>query len=83
MADKPVQYFTDEYLERCRDMSPLEIIKFLDDFRNLQSLGVEKSKLISIKIPPSLLESFKTKARLNGVPYQTKIKELMKEWVEG
>ena len=33
--ERPVQYFTDEYLERCRDLSPADILRFLDEFRRL------------------------------------------------
>lgn len=34
-APRPVQYFTDEYLERCRELSPTDILRFLDEFRRL------------------------------------------------
>jgi len=30
---KAVQHFTPEYLERCANMSPAEILQFLEDFR--------------------------------------------------
>lgn len=42
---------------------------------------VEKCRLISMKIEPSLLAAFKKKAELEGIPYQKKIKELMKNWL--
>ncbi len=74
---RPVQYFSDEYLERCKGMTPYQILKALDDYRLLQGIHTEKLKLISIKIAPSLLVAFKTKAKLEGIPYQTKIKNLM------
>ena len=32
-AVRPVQYFSDEYLERCRELSPDDIVRFLEDFR--------------------------------------------------
>jgi len=81
---KPVQYFTDEYLEQCRAMTPDEIIQYLDDFRQLHGARVSsRSKLISMKVPESLLNVFKAQAGREGVPYQTKIKALMKEWVLG
>ncbi len=79
---KTVQYFSDEYLQRCRKMTPDQIIQFLDDFRQLHGAPVRsKSKLISIKVPENLLNTFKMRATLAGVPYQTQIKMLMKEWV--
>ncbi len=77
MNPRLIQYFTDECLERCKGMTPDQILKALDDFRQLRALKQEKCKLISIKIPPSLLDAFKRKAILEGIPYQTKIKNLM------
>ena len=77
---KPVQFFSDEYLEQCRKMSPEEILEFLEAFRLLQEPPT-KSKLISIKIPENLLNAFRKKCELNHVKYQTKIKELMQDWL--
>lgn len=80
---RPLQYFTEEYLEQCRKMEPEQVLQFLEDFRELQkSRKPVKSKLISIKIPEDLLESFKAKANHTGRPYQTLIKKLMKEWLK-
>ena len=79
---RPVQYFTPEYLEQCRAMSPAQILRFLEDFRLLHGRPrAEKSKLISLKVPESLLEVFRAKAALSGVPYQTQIKRLMRDWL--
>jgi predicted DNA binding CopG/RHH family protein len=81
---KPVQYFSDEYLQQCQRMTPDQIIRFLDDFRQLHGPGVRsRSKLISIKVPENLLSAFKACATLIGVPYQTQIKALMNAWVTG
>ncbi len=30
-----VQYFSDEYLERCRGLSPQDILRFLEEYRRL------------------------------------------------
>jgi len=76
---KTVQYFSDEYLANCKNMSMESIAKFLDDFRRMHSHKKTKSKLISIKIPEDLLATFKAKAELEGIPYQSKIKLLMKK----
>ena len=81
---KPVQYFSDAYLEHCREMTPDQIIQYLEDFRQLHGAQTQrKSKLISIKIPENLLNVFKAQATREGTPYQTQIKVLMKEWVSG
>ena len=80
---RPVQYFSKEYLEQCRAMKPGQILRFLEGFRKLQSAGTPtKSRLISMKVPVPLLEAFKAKAELDGVPYQTQIKRLMTGWLE-
>lgn len=79
--EKPVQYFTKEYLARCAGTSTDNIIQFLDDYCTLVAEEHEKCQLISLKIEPSLLKTFKMKANLEGIPYQTLIKKLMKEWL--
>jgi predicted DNA binding CopG/RHH family protein len=80
---RPLQRFTDEYLEQCRKFSPEEIVEFLENFRVVASAGSSKSKLISLKIPEALLEAFRARAEAEGVPYQTQIKRLMKQWLMG
>ncbi len=79
---KTIQYFTKEYLKRCEGMTSDQIIEFLENYRMLFSKIPEKSQLISLKIEPSLLKAFKRRAQLEGYPYQTQIKKLMKKWVE-
>jgi uncharacterized protein (DUF4415 family) len=79
---RPVQYFSDEYLEQCRRMRPEEIAAFLESYRRLQAAKPAKSKLISLKVPEDLLEAFKLKAKANGLRYQTQIKQLMREWLD-
>ena len=78
----PVQRFSDEYLERCRELSPEDIVRFLEDFRKLHGAATARSRLISLKVPEPLLAAFKAKARLHGVPYQTQIKTIMQAWLE-
>jgi len=78
---KAVQYFTDEYLAQCRDATPKQILTFLENYRLMQ-MSEEKTKLISIKIPESLLAAFRQKCELTGIKYQTKIKALMTDWLQ-
>lgn len=82
MKKRAVQYFTKEYLERCKAMTPDEILEFLENFRQLVARKSEKCKLISLKVEPRLLEAFKAKAVMRKVPYQTQIKRLMQKWVD-
>lgn len=81
MTSRPVQYFSDEYLQSSKKMKPDQILEFLDSYRQLQ-MPVSKSKLISIKIPENLLETFKQKSQQMGVKYQTQIKSLMLDWLK-
>ncbi len=78
---KVVQLFSDEYLQQCRGLTPDQVVRFLDDFRRLHGNRPAKSKLISMKVPEDLLNTFKAKAKLINMRYQTQIKALMKEWV--
>lgn len=34
-APSIVQRFSDEYLERCRELTPQDIVRFLEDYRKL------------------------------------------------
>ena len=77
---KPVQYFSDEYLEKCKKMNCSQILRFLEDFRKLQE-KTDPSILISLKVPKSLLENFKSKATKSNIKYQTQIKNLMRSWL--
>lgn len=79
---KTVQYFTKEYLDRCKGMTPDQIIEFLENYRLLVSEVPEKCQLISLKIEPSLLNAFKQKASLENIPYQTLIKKLIRDWLK-
>ena len=79
---RPVQKFSDEYLERCRELTHDEIVRFLDDFRRIHGKIPSQSRLISMKVPEDLLAAFKAKSRLCGIPYQTQIKKLMTAWLK-
>jgi uncharacterized protein (DUF4415 family) len=58
-------------------------IQWLEAMRKLnKAKKVESSKLITIKIDPNLLDSFKLKCELEKRPYTTRIKELMRDYLE-
>ena len=79
---KTVQYFSDEYLARCKQLSTVQVAKYLEDFRLINApVRKSESRLISIKVEVDLLEAFKTKSRLDGVPYQSRIKKIMRDWL--
>ena len=80
---KALQTFSDDYLTSSKQMSSEQIVRFLDDFRQLHSVSSQTpSKLISLKVPEDLLATFKVKAKLTGTRYQTQIKHLMSDWVK-
>lgn len=81
-AERPLQRFSKDYLERCRDLAPQDIVRFLEDFRMLQGQARARSRLISMRVPEPLLAAFQARARLAGVPYQTQIKKLMRDWLQ-
>ena len=81
-SERPLQRFSGAYLDRCRELSPEDVVRFLEDFRKLHGAATARSRLISLKVPEPLLAAFKAKTRLHGVPYQTQIKTLMQAWLE-
>ena len=78
---RAVQRFSSEYLESTRDVSPDEVVRFLDGFRKIHGPG-PRSRLISMRVSEPLLESFRARCKLERIRYQTRIKELMAEWLE-
>ena len=75
---RPIRRFWDEALEHYRTPSPEDIGRFLDDCRKSHAAANTRSRLIGLKVPESLLAAFRTKARLHGVPYQTRIENPMR-----
>ena len=61
---KTIQYFTKEYLERCKGMTPDQIIEFLENYRTLISHIPEKSQLTSLKVEPPPLDAFEHRAEI-------------------
>jgi predicted DNA binding CopG/RHH family protein len=76
---KQIHKFDTEKFSR---LSTEETVDFLENYRRMILHRDETgSKLISIKMPHSLLNAFKLQAKAHGMPYQTLIKHLMKEWL--
>jgi predicted DNA binding CopG/RHH family protein len=60
-----------------------EVMNFIENYKRMVDPQSKKpSKLISIKIPVPLLEAFRYKAEREKIQYQTKIKQLMMEYLE-
>lgn len=74
-----------DYIKQCLKLKSHDVIKILEDYRTLGSIPEikeDKSILISIKIPESLLSEFKAACAAKNLKYQTQIKNLMKEWLK-
>lgn len=74
----------DQFLKKCSKLKPHEVIKILEDYRtlgNIPEAKEDKSILISIKIPESLLAEFRSACVSQNLKYQTHIKNLMREWL--
>ena len=83
MSERPLQYFSDEALARSRKLSPEQTLRYLEGFRLLHAAPRPvKSRLISVRVPQGMLDTFKAKAARAGVPYQTQLKRLMARWIE-
>ena len=78
---RPLQRFSADYLETIRDISADEVVRFLDEFRQLNA-PPRPSRLISMRVPEPLLAAFKAKCKIEGTRYQTRIKQLMLEWLK-
>ena len=81
--NKKVHHFSDEYLERSKKMTTAEIVRFLESYRRVCTGLAGKSRQVSLKVPEHLLHAFRVKAELEGTRYQTQIKKLMRDWLEG
>ena len=78
--NRPVQYFSDEYLERCKGFTADQVLEFQENYQLMHEAS-NNSIAISVRVPEPLLNTFKSKCQLKGLKYQTQIKKLMKEWV--
>ncbi len=81
MKSKPVQYFNSDYLQRCKSLTPDQIIEFEENFRNLMAAHFKEKSVPHLTIDTLLLEAFKTKAQEKNIPYQALIEKLMRDWM--
>ena len=84
--NRPVQYFTEEYIAQCKKMSLEEIVDKISEQQDFfwqmhLSKNFNESVLISLKIPKNLLKQFRKKCEVSGVKYQSQIKSLMIDWM--
>jgi predicted DNA binding CopG/RHH family protein len=79
---RPVQFFSEERLKRDSELTPDQVVQFIEEFQNLTAGQEGARKLISLRVPERLLQSFREKAKSEGVAYQTQIVELMRRWLK-
>ena len=79
---KAIQYFKKpEKLTRAP--TPQEIVDFIENYADMMNPDHKlPAQPISIRIEVPLLKAFKAKSKFKNVPYQTQIKELMREWIK-
>jgi predicted DNA binding CopG/RHH family protein len=78
---KAAQILTPQQLKQGTQLTTEQAVRFLENFRKFSSATSSRSKLISLKVPESLLEAFRLKAESRGLKYQTQIKHLMEVWL--
>lgn len=84
--NRPVQYFSEDYLAECQKMSLLEIVNKISDQQDFfwkmhTDKNYDESTLISIKVPKNLLTEFRKKCETQDFKYQSQIKNLMMAWL--
>lgn len=62
-----------------------QTLQFIEDYKKVvfESSQDTSSQAISLRVPKSLLSAFKTHCQANGISYQKKIKELMRNFLMG
>lgn len=64
------------------ELTPLQTLQFLEDFRNLVHNKDAKTLAISLRVPENVLNVFKIKAKKKRLKYQSVIVQLMREWLQ-
>lgn len=59
-----------------------QVAIFLHDFMAMAHGQDSKTKMISIRVPENILNTFRLKARSEGIAYQSKIVSLMRAWAQ-
>ncbi len=64
-----------------KKLTPDQVVEFLDNFQSIVNGKDKPTKLISLRVPENILESFKTLATEKNQKYQSIIVKLMRDWV--
>lgn len=74
---------TKQIHKRQKKLTPNQVLEFLDDFQSVVHGRDKKTKLISIRVPENILESFKVLTKEKNQKYQSIIIQLMRDWIKG
>lgn len=64
------------------ELTPEQVLQFMSDFSETVHGIDKKTKLISLRVPENILNSFKVKAKLDNRKYQSLIVQLMRDWIK-
>lgn len=73
---------TKQLHKKQKKLTPDQTLDFLDNFQKVMSGKDKKTKLISLRIPENILESFKVLTQEKNQKYQSIIVHLMREWIK-
>ena len=73
---------TKQIHKKQKKLTPDQTIDFLDNFQSVINGKDKKTKLISLRIPENILESFKVLTQEKNQKYQSIIVHLMREWIK-
>jgi len=80
-GSRPVQKFSEERLTLDQNITPEQALAFVHEFQRLVAGDEGPRKLISLRVPERLLQQFRAQAERRGVPYQTQLVALMRDWL--
>lgn len=63
-------------------LTPEQTLQFLEDFRAMVTGQDQTTKMISLRVPENVLNSFKVKAKGKNFKYQSVIIQLMRKWAQ-
>ncbi len=79
---KKIRQLHPQKVKGSKTPTPEQTWKFLEDYAEFVHGQDQKTKLISLRVPANILETFKFTANRAGKKYQTQIVQLMREWCQ-
>lgn len=64
-----------------RDLTPEEVVDFLESFRKMVGQQDEATQLISLRVPANIIRAFKLRAKADGKKYQSMIIQAMRDYL--